>query len=59
MTEAVATLGEDASPEDHLSVLRLAFSTLMSADPELVKERLRALVNRVGLISSSCKLHHS
>ena len=55
VTEAVATLGEDASPEDQVSVLRLAFSSLMSADPATVKTQLAALVKRVRAISSSCK----
>jgi mannose-6-phosphate isomerase len=53
VTEAVATLGEDASPEDQVSVLRLAFSSLMSSDPVAARGQLEALVKRVRAISSS------
>ena len=59
VTEAVATLGEDASPEDQVSVLRLAFSSLMSADPVATRGQLEALVKRVRAISSSCKSERS
>lgn len=41
-------LPRDAPPRDRLMVLKLGFSTLMSADPALVKEQLDALLARLG-----------
>ena len=52
VTGAIRGLGEDVPAADQLPVMRLAFSSLMSADPTAVKEQLQVLVKRLGSLST-------
>lgn len=48
VSDTIIGLPRDAPPRDRLMVLKLGFSTLMNADPALVKEQLDALQERLG-----------
>lgn len=48
VADTVIGLPRDAPPRDRHMVLKLGFSTLMGADPALVKEQLDALKERLG-----------
>ena len=56
VSEAIAKTGEDASIAEQTSTLKIAFSQLMSADPELVSDQLQSLVERVTACPPDCRL---
>ena len=48
VADTIVGLPNDAPPRDQLMVMKLGFSSLMSADSALVKEQLEALRQRLG-----------
>ena len=48
VTDAVLGMSRDASPDGCVKMMKLAFSSLMAADPVLVKEQLQTLLERLG-----------
>ena len=61
VTDTIIGLPKDAPPRDRLMVMKLGFSTLMGADPALVREQLQALLQRLGGTEEPwtlCALHY-